>query len=531
MHDIGKRYGCYGNTDIKTPSIDRLAEDAVRFNNHFCHFPLCGPSRANIFSGLRPLKTKRFTNDPFFPNFRKCVESERIVKNGKFYTLPEVFKQNGYYTFGAGLVFHDVDDAPSWSEPFWRPSFPQNVPADMRIYNEASPNPWVNPDSFALIRERIERLKNRGYTDEFIRTREGIRKVKGPAVEAGKVNDEVYFDGQTTERAIKFLKDFHNGKLSGSNIGDALNSGNVSHKSYGYGKTRPFFLAVGLTAGHLPWNSPEKYWELYNRRELTLPGNEEPPSGVEEWSIGDSEPAQYYTQHGYEKPWRASRDQSMELLHGYYAAISYVDAMVGRLIKTLRELNLYEDTVIVLTSDHGFHAGEHGYWGKHNLWDVSLRVPLLIKPPKDFVKVSGMMKDSSNGRISYGEREVTQLTEHVDIYPTLCSLAGIHLPAYLDGSSMIPLLSSGDSGWNKDAVFSHRRHQWHDRIKAYDIGHTIRTTRYRYTMYLDKTERVIAEELFDYDEDPGELVNRVTWEGYKKVRDELKARIGSFLRD
>ena len=267
-HDIGKHYGCYGNSRIKTTNIDKLASESIQFNNHFAQFPLCGPSRANIFSGLRPLKTERFTNDPFFPEFRK-----KMGKN--FSTLPEVFKNYGYRTYGAGLVFHDVDDPPSWSEPFWQPKLPKDVPEDMKVHNAESPNPWVNNESFKLIRERIKNLGKMGLSMKDILTPSGLRKVKGPAVEAGKADDNVYFDGQTTDRALRYLKDI---------------------AAAGGQRDNPFFLAVGYTAGHLPWNSPKKYWDLYSREELKLPENNRVPENTYPWSMGDSEPAQYYRQ-------------------------------------------------------------------------------------------------------------------------------------------------------------------------------------------------------------------------------------------
>ncbi|RKX85384.1 MAG: hypothetical protein DRP57_03880 [Spirochaetes bacterium] len=251
-HDIGKRYGCYGNSRIKPPNIDKLASESIQFNNHFCQFPLCGASRANIFSGLRPLKTERFTNDPFFPNFRK-----KMGEN--FSTLPEIFKNHGYRTFGAGLVFHDVDDPPSWIEPFWRSKLPDNIPEDMKIHNSESPNPWVNNESFKLIRRRIKNLEKAGLSMEDILTPSGLRKAKGPTAEAGNVDDNVYFDGQTTDRALRYLKDITIDSLKGDT---------------------PFFLAVGYTAGNLPWNSPKKYWDLYSRDLLKLPENNRVPANT-----------------------------------------------------------------------------------------------------------------------------------------------------------------------------------------------------------------------------------------------------------
>jgi iduronate 2-sulfatase len=223
--------------------------------------------------------------------------------------------------------------------------------------------------------------------------------------------------------------------------------------------------------------------------------------------MGDSEPAQYYTQHGYEKPWTADREQAQEMLLGYYAAISYVDAQMGRLIDALKADGLYDDTIVVVVSDHGFHTGEHGYWGKHNLWDRSLHVPLLIKAP-----------DIDGGARNRG------LTEHVDLYPTLCELAGLPVPDFLQGRSLMPLMIDPEKS-GKAAVLAHRKHQWHDRIQAYHIGHSLRTERFRYNRYLDDRADVITEELFDYEKDPEEAQNRATSGVYRQTVEELRQQL------
>ncbi|MCD6123072.1 MAG: sulfatase-like hydrolase/transferase [Spirochaetales bacterium] len=326
---------------------------------------------------------------------------------------------------------------------------------------------------------------------EDILTPSGLRKAKGPAAEAGNVDDNVYFDGQTTDRALRYLKDMTIDSLKGDT---------------------PFFLAVGYTAGHIPWNSPKKYWDLYSRDLLKLPENNRVPANTYSWSMGDSEPAQYYTQHGYEEPWAANHEQSLELMHGYYAAISYIDTMIGRLIAALKYLRLYKNTVIVLVSDHGFHTGEHSYWGKHNLWDTSLKVPLIIHTPDPAMQ---------------GLKE-NHFTEYVDIFPTLCEMADIPIPAYLQGKSMLPLLQNPDIS-GKQAVFAHRKHQWHDRIKAYAVAHSVRTEKYRYTVYLDKTKHVIAEELFDYENDPGELTNIASQEESREIIEKLHRILNAYL--
>jgi arylsulfatase A-like enzyme len=231
--------------------------------------------------------------------------------------------------------------------------------------------------------------------------------------------------------------------------------------------------------------------------------------------MGDSEPAQYYTTHGYEKPWRASDEESLELLHGRYAVLSYFDALVGKVLAALERAGHADDTVVVLTSDHGYHDGEHGYWGKHNLWDKSLHVPLIIRLP---------------GASRRGAR-VGGLTEHVDLYPTLCDLAELPSPGkYLEGASMASLLDAASPEFKK-AVFAHRKHIWHDRIKAYDIAHTVRTQRYRLTRYLDASGDAIHTELFDYERDPEERTNLADNPRYAAALAELDTVLQAALAD
>jgi len=458
MHDMGRRWGFCGDSQARSPHVDTLAASSVVFESHFSQWPLCGPSRANIFSGCRPLTTGRFNNQPFFPGFRARIGQD-------FHTLPEHFRRHGYRTLGAGVVYHDVDDPLSWSEPFWEPSPPQEEPEWLRLAQAASPNPWLSPESHALIEERWRRLRDAGVPEGQLGTPDGLRRFRGPAVEAGEGTEEAYFDGQTTARVLQWIETLQ--------------------------EAEPFFLTVGFTAGHLPFNSPRRFWGLYNRRDLRLLGFRLPPYGAPDWAEGDSEPVQYYTQDGYDLPWHASTEQSLELLHGHYAALSYMDALVGRLLQALKDRELLENTVVVLTSDHGFHDGEHGYWGKHNLWERSLAVPLLIRLP---------------GAARGGTR-ITALTEHVDLYPTLCQLCGLSQPGYLEGSGLASLIGEPGRPW-KRAVLAHRRPMWHDRLKVYGIAHSVRTAHYRYTEYLDHHGGVLHRELFDYREDPEERANR-----------------------
>jgi len=461
-HDVGRVYGCYGNSGIHTPHIDQLADQAVVFDQHFCHWPLCGPARANLFSGCRPLTTQRYDNMPFFPNFR-----ERMGPG--FFPLPEYFRSHGYETFAAGFVYHDVDDPQSWSLGHWRPPTSEMRKEHAEGTRDGLPSrlrgQYQSPEAVQLIRDRWEALQAAGYTVKDLEEEYIARQARGPAVDAGDVEDEAYHGGQVAEKTVEMLRSLP--------------------------KDKPFFVAAGFIDPHLPFWAPRKYWDLYDRGSLTLPVFREPPAGSPEWAMGDSEAAQYYTTHGYDKPWRASDEESLELLHGRYAVISYFDNLVGKLLTALDEAGHTDDTIVVLTSDHGFHDGEHGYWGKHNVWDRSLQVPLVIRLPKSSRKT---------GRVG-------GLTEHVDVYPTLCDLARLPRPeGFLEGASLASLVETPRSEFKK-AVFAHRKHMWHDRIKAYDIANTVRTQRYRLTRYLDASGSPLYTELFDYQEDSEERYN------------------------
>jgi len=476
-HDVGRRYGCFGNPNIHTPHIDELASESVVFEQHFCHWPLCGPSRANLFSGCRPLTTQRFDNEPFLPKFRERMGPE-------FAPLPEHFRNQGYETGAAGFVYHDVDDPQSWSLGHWRPPTSEMVKAGVEGTRDGLParlrGQYQSAEALQLIRERWERLEALGFTEKDIEREEVARQARGPAVDAGDVADEAYHGGQVAARAVEMLE-----ALPGDT---------------------PFFLAAGFIDTHLPFWAPRRYWDLYDRDTIALPAFREAPEGSPEWAMGDAEPAQYYTTHGYDKPWRASGEQSLELLHGRCAVLSFFDHLVGKILAALERAGHAGDTIVVLTSDHGFHDGEHGYWGKHNLWDKSLQAPLLIRLPG---------ADRQTGRVS-------GLTEHVDVYPTLCDLAGLPRPeGFIEGVSMASLLEAPGPEFKK-AVFAHRKHMWHDRIKAYDLADTVRTQRYRFTRYLDASGGLVYAELFDYDADAEERRNLAKDTRYAPARAALE---------
>lgn len=479
-HDIGRRFGAYGNKEIVTPHIDAFADGAFRFDAHYCQWPLCGPSRATIFTGCRPPTTRRYDNRPFFASFR-----ERTGFNPA--TLPEAFRVAGYRTAAFGFVYHDRVDPPSWSDghlqvPEW--TDPPTSEAEADLFAEVPEQllqGWRSREAKVLVRERWRALAARGITPADLTDPAIERAARGPAVERFAGPDESYPDGIATAAALEWLQAYAEGGAVGSVDPQA-----DPERSPG---AAPFFLALGFVAGHTPFRAPARDWDAYDPAGLTLPSYREPPEGSPEWASGDSEPAQFYTTHGYDLPWRSDETQTRELLHGHYAAITYTDRQIGRVLDALQRTGMADNTIVVITSDHGFHDGHHGYWGKHNLWDQSLQVPLLLRVPR-----------------GDGGGTVDALTEHIDLYPTLCDLADVPVPEHLEGLSFAPILH-GRTQQHKNAVFAHRRHMWHDRLQVYSEAHTVRTDRYRYTRYLDQRGEPIYEELFDYRKDPEERRN------------------------
>ena len=347
-------------------------------------------------------------------------------------TLPEEFKRNGYHCLSNGKVFHHKDDTAkrSWSEDPWKPSL-----------GGAS---FLDPKSKSMI---------------------GGRKKRGPVWEAPEVADNAYPDGQIADKTIADLKRM---KKSG----------------------KPFFLACGFQKPHLPFYAPKKYWDLYDRASLELADNRERPKDAPSALRGSGEIHNYHD--------RGMKYNSEEwhraCLHGYYACVSYVDAQIGKIMKTLDDLDLRKNTIVVLWGDHGWHLGEHNFWGKHNLMHLSTRSPLIVSAP---AFKSGQTCD--------------RLVEFVDLYPTLMNLSGLKsVNQGLEGTSFKPLLENPRLPWKK-AVFS-----------QFKSALGVVTDRYNYAEFDDGQKM-----LFDLRSDPDENVNLVASPKYKKPLN----RLGNMLRD
>lgn len=350
-------------------------------------------------------------------------------------TLPQYFKGRGYHCRSIGKIYHG-GGAPSKDDPSW------------------SEDPLYDNVREAHLRyATVQNLKGGG--------------LKRGAAEAADVPDGTYIDGIVCEAALEALK-----KLKKRN--------------------QPFFLAVGFRKPHLPFCAPRKYWELYDREAIPDPSPVDHPRGAPEVAVRSWKELEGYTD--IPKDGRLSPEKVAELRHGYYACVSYVDALVGRLLDRLGALELQEETVVCLWGDHGFHLGEQGLWAKANNYELSVRVPLIVAVP-------GQKKSGAKSKA---------LVELVDLYPTLVEACGFTLPAGLEGTSFRALLDAPDRSWKRAAfsqyprAYKGNRHRSHGDI----MGYSIRTDRYRYVEWRDwKSGKIKARELYDHQADPGETRN------------------------
>lgn len=346
-------------------------------------------------------------------------------------TLPQHFRKHGYFTQNIGKIYHN------WRQDIQGDPASWSVPAVMHYATHGSDKPVVKgklPPNLA----------------------------RDPKCECRDVSDDAYFDGRIATLAIKALRE---------------------RKEAG----QPFFLAVGFWKPHSPFNAPRKYWDLYDRKKLSPPPNPEWPRDAPRIAWHNSRelvgtPARKLT-----------REAVMEIRHGYLAAITYMDAQVGRLLDELELLGLSENTIVVFWSDHGYHLGEQTLWAKTSNFELDAGVPLIIATP-------GMKKTGVSTKA---------LAELLDLYPTLAEACGLPAPGHTEGTSLVPVLENPALSVKEAAATQHPRPAYF-KGQPEVMGRSVRTTRYRYTEWRDfRSGKLVAAELYDHAEDPLETVNVV----------------------
>jgi iduronate 2-sulfatase len=424
VDDLRPSMGCYGDELAITPNMDQLAKRGTQFNRAYCQVAVCNPSRASLMTGLKPDTLGVWT----LPIHFREAKPDAV-------TMPQWFRKSGYTAVSHGKIYHNpTPDPQSWSEPI----------------RERRRLPYVYPEG----------------TREFIRSeqaklpRNDWRKnnLRGPSAASPDLPDNQVLDGARTDMCIEDLK-----RLGKSD--------------------EPFFLAMGYIRPHLSFVAPKKYWDMYEPTAFSVLTGEQTPEGAPEYSMhNNSELSHYVDLINMPKPWDEEtlpEPKMRQLMHGYYACVSYVDAQIGRLLKALDDEGLTENTIVVLWSDHGWKLGDYRGWGKMTNYEIDARVPFIISAPG--MKTAGQSTDS--------------LVELLDIYPTLCDLTGIETPDFVEGKSLKPILEDPTTSVHEGAVSQYyRRHEGREYM-----GYTLRTDQYRYIEWRDfETGEVTDRELYDH---------------------------------
>jgi choline-sulfatase len=420
----------YENKICKTPNIDKLASEGIRYSRAYSQYPVCGPSRASFMSGYYPHATTTFG----YVSGRKNIGPNRK-------TWSQLFKDNGYYTARVSKIFHmgvpiDIetgsngqDDEASWTERF----------------NSQGPE-WKAEGEAELVQ---------GNPDGAIPRKGGnvmtIVKAEG--------NDLVHADGKTAEKASELIR---------------------KHKN------EPFFLAVGFVRPHVPFVAPKSYFEPYPYTDIVMPEKVEG-----DWDDIPKRGINYVTSVNGQM----SSDQEKKAVAAYYASVAYMDAQVGKVLNTLKEEGLEDRTIIVFTSDHGFHLGEHNFWMKVSLHEESVRVPLIIKVPGKKAAVCN------------------SFTELIDLYPTIAELAGLKASEHLQGKSLTNTLDNPES-IHREMAFS---------VSQGGKSFLLRTDKWAYIQYDEDAASGI--ELFDMENDPKQYTNLALDAQYSDVVDDFKEKL------
>lgn len=504
VDDLRPELGCYGSEVVQSPVIDQLASGGRVFNNAYCQQAICSPSRASLMTGARPDTIGVVENTAYFRDL-----------NPDIVTLSQHFAANGYETVFTGKIFHGAmtDDEHSWSrKPAWN---------KVGIDRVNLPGGYALPENQAIWQANREAMLAK-YGQEGSG---GL--IHGPAYESADVPDHTYPDGYNTLLAIATLKDHLESKPD-----------------------QPLFLGLGFHKPHLHFIAPKKYWDLYDPAEIPLAEQTNPPEGGAAMGLHAS--FELRVRHGIPKYGPLGEDLERTLKHAYYACVSYIDAQIGLMLDALDEAGIRENTIIVIWGDHGWHLGDMGIWGKATNYEIATRVPFIVWTPD-------MKKPGLHTR---------GIVELLDIYPTLCELAGLPAPDHLEGKSFVPLLEDPEAEWWKPAISqfpnpalrewaanplspgmrqtffgplikdveSRIRQQMGDKwdrelFENHLMGYTLRSARYRlvaWTDHRDKTMEPLFVELYDHSTDPSETRN-VAHEKPEMV-EKLMARMKRVLK-
>lgn len=463
VDDLKPLLGCYGDSLAITPNIDALAGKGMTFTRSYCQQAVCAPSRASLMTSRYPDQTRVWD-----------LQTLMRDMNPDIVTLPQYLIGQGYRTSGTGKIFdsRSVDsdrDKASWSVSFrnaWDARYYSSETGKPVYYFYASQHAR---DTFALLEAEAAALgvEKTAYAKERY----------FPAFEKADVPLDAYSDGAVANVGMELLE-------------EAAAAG------------KPFFVAVGFSRPHLPFNAPGQFWDLYDRSDFSLAPFRERASGSPSLAYhNSSELRGGYT--GIPASGELPEAQQLELIHAYYAATSYIDHLVGMLMTKLDQLGVTQNTMVVLWGDHGWHLGDHQLWCKHSNFEEATRTPLIIHYP---------------GQAHQGE-QCPSPVEFTDIAPTLCDLAGLRIPAYFEGKSLIPLMQDPSASVREASLSQYPRNG--------KMGYSLRTERFRYTRWVAEDGNTYARELYDYQLDSLETANVV----FDPAHEELVKHLDSLVSE
>lgn len=480
IDDMKPLLGCYGDQIAQTPVMDKLASQGALFTNAYCQQAVSGPSRASLLTGMCPDNTKVW-------DLKTLIRS----KNPNVVTLPQYFKEHGYHVVGIGKIFdpRSVDsrkDIISWSD-----NFMDEEPFLNTKYGKPIMAHYQGDEIRALYKKYLEEAKSKGLKNK--KAEQYAFKYIKMTTECANVPDNAYLDGATAEGAVQFIADYKSDK--------------------------PLFLAVGFKKPHLPFCAPKKYWDMYERNNMPLAEYRKKAQGSPDFAYHKCGELQSYS----DIPELISfsdidnvilpENKQRELIHGYYACISYTDAQIGKVINALEKKGILKNTIIVLWGDHGWHLGDHGLWNKHTNFEHATHVPMIIIDP------------------SSRHHKISHPVEFLDIYPTLCELTGLPIPSHTDGQSLASVIK----GKKKETVLKPYAASQYPRVNK--MGYSIRDGRYRYTIWVDwknkntNPDKIYAEELYDYEKDPNETVNLISDKKYSKAIEQMRKYWEDYKKD
>lgn len=426
IDDLRPELGCYGNDEVKTPHIDRLAAKGVKFNRAYCQYPVCNPSRASFMTGLRPDELE--------------ILSNKIALREKYpdmVTMPQMFRNNGYFTAGLGKLLHMGIDENGKHTHF----------RDDLSYDH--------------------QFKALGNSPKIGREGEGRKLGDGTipwahwlAAEGG---DAAQPDGMLADEAVKVLEANHD---------------------------KPFFIGVGFHKPHDPFIAPKEYFTDYPLDEIKLAIEPDDRSEIVRYALSNKD----FFNHFEEQDQR-------EFKRAYHACTTFVDAQVGKVFDAMDRLDLWDNTIVILLGDHGYHLGEHGWWNKVTVYELGANAPLMMWFP---------------GAKSMG-RETDSVVEFLDIYPTLSDVCGLKAPHKLSGKSLRPVLANPSEPWEEVAYTQVTRGK-----KM--MGYSVVDQRWRFVQWGEDGEG--GYELYDLSKDHKNYYNLAENPEYKKIRKKMEKLLG-----